>query len=240
MFQATTPGTLPGADLRPPRGGAPAVTRLHVVTDDGVLAAPDFPARARRAMEAADGRAALHLRGHGTPVRRLLALAGALVDAGTLLVNDRLDVALAAGAAGVQLGRRGVPVAAARRVLGADALLGYSAHGPAEAAEAAADGTDFVLLGTIYGSASHPGATPAGPAALRAAVDACPVPVLAIGGITPERVAPVLAAGAHGVAVLGGVWAARDETAAVRAYLAALDDALRDALADALEKEGSG
>jgi len=208
------------------------VARLHVVTDDGVLAAPDFPARARRVMAAADGRAALHLRGHATPVRRLLALTEALVDTGAVLVNDRLDVALAAGAAGVQLGRRGVPVAAARRVLGAAALLGYSAHGPAEAADAAGQGTDFVLLGTIYGSASHPGATPAGAAALRAAVEVCPVPVLAIGGVTPERVAPVLAAGAYGVAVLGGVWAALDEAYAVRAYLAALNDAL--------EEEGSG
>jgi thiamine-phosphate diphosphorylase len=195
------------------------------VTDDGVLGAPDFPARARRVMDATGGRAVLHLRGHATPVRRLLALAMALVGAGPVLVNDRLDVALAAGAAGAQLGRRSLPVAAARRLLGSHALLGYSAHDPAEAAAAAAEGTDFVLLGTIYRSASHAGRAPAGPALVRETAARCARPVVAIGGITPARVADVLAAGAHGVAVLGGVWRVADEVAAARAYLAALEEA---------------
>ncbi|HEY8483413.1 MAG TPA: thiamine phosphate synthase [Longimicrobiales bacterium] len=203
------------------------LARLHLVTDDGVLEAPGFGERAQRVLAAHGEAVALHLRGPGFSGVGLFRLAEELAFAtdatGTeFLVNDRVDVALAAGADGVQLGRRSLPVAAARRVLGADAWIGYSAHSAEEAAEAEAAGADFVLLGTIYPSASHPGEGGAGVELVRETVARVRIPVLAIGGITPERVGEVLSAGAYGVAVLSGVWRAADPVAAAAEYLAAL------------------
>jgi thiamine-phosphate diphosphorylase len=198
---------------------------LHVVTDDGILARPGFTRLARTVLEAAGTVAALHLRGHGTTGGRLFELARDLVGparaAGArLLVNDRLDVALAADADGVQLGRRSLPVARARAAIGSR-LLGYSAHDAREADAAADDGADFVIMGTIFETSAHPGRA-AGVPLIEAAVRATAVPVIAIGGLTPERVATVLAAGAAGVAVRGAVWDAADPAAAATAFVRSL------------------
>lgn len=209
------------------------LARLHVVTDDAVLRASDFTERAQALLAAHGPALAIHLRGHGLPAAELFGLArdvafAADAAAAELLVNDRVDVALAAGADGVQLGQRSLPVAAARAVLGADAWVGYSAHGAEEAAQAAADGADFVFVGAVYETASHPDRAPAGPGLVReTAVALAPagVPVIAIGGITPERVREVLLEGAYGVAVLGGVWHTADPVAAAAEYLAALREA---------------
>ena len=136
------------------------VPRLHVVTNDEVLENPAFADRAAAVMGRAGAAVAVHLRSPGGRVRRLLELADALVGTSRetgalLLVNDRLDVALAADLAGVQLGRRSVPVQAARSLLGDDALIGSSVHGTAEATSALENGADFVLLGTIWDTASR-------------------------------------------------------------------------------------
>ncbi len=171
------------------------------------------------------------MRGHATAGRRLWEVARALVDAGAaVVVNDRVDVALATGARGVQLGRRSLALGDVRRLVGA-AWVGYSAHAAHEVADAAARGADWVFLGPVWATASHPGAAPAGLGALRAAAGGGAVagigalPVVAIGGVTPGRVADALAAGAHGVAVLSGVWGAADPAAAAAAYAAALQAA---------------
>ncbi len=199
--------------------------RLHLVTSDAVLEAPGFPDRAAAVLEACGPAAALHVRGHGMGGRVLCDVAGALLAVpgrGPLLVNDRVDVALGIGADGVQLGRRSLPVRQARRLLGARAVLGYSAHAAGEAAGAADEGADFVVLGAVYPTPSHPGEPGAGTALLEAARAVTACPIVAIGGITPERVAAVTAAGARGVAVLSGVWDADDAVAAAGRYLAAL------------------
>lgn len=198
---------------------------LHLVTDDGVLAGAGFEALARVLLEDLRGVVALHLRGHGTGGARLYALATALSavarrTGSTLLVNDRVDVALAAAAHGVQLGRRSLPLEAARRLLGPERLLGYSAHAGEEARAAAAAGADFALLGPVHATPSHPGRGGAGAALLRSAADG--PPIIAIGGITPARVANALRAGACGIAVLSGVWGASDPARAARGYAAAL------------------
>jgi thiamine-phosphate diphosphorylase len=207
----------------------PNLPRLHLVTDDGVLEAPDFVAWAGRILAAYGPAVALHLRGHGRRGGELHHLAEALApvseeSGALLLINDRVDVALAVGAAGVQLGARSIPVGVARRLLGDDAWIGYSAHGAAEAAGAVADGADYVVFGTVFPSASHPGGATSGVEGLRGAVEAAGAPVVAIGGITPERVASVLATGAHGVAVLGGVWRAERPVDAVARYLVAIGE----------------
>jgi thiamine-phosphate diphosphorylase len=136
------------------------------------------------------------------------------------VVNDRVDVALAAGADGAHLGVRSLSVAVARRLLGPGARVGASIHSVAEAEAAAEEGADWIFAGTIYGTPTHPAREPAGPAfAGDAARAARGIPVLAIGGVTPERVGEVLEAGAAGVAVIRGVWDAPDPAEALRRYL---------------------
>ncbi|HET6232779.1 MAG TPA: thiamine phosphate synthase [Longimicrobiaceae bacterium] len=206
----------------PPRPVPP----LHAVTDDAVLARPDFLSAARRVIEAGGPRLALHLRGPAASGREMHRLASSLAaaanDAGaTLIVNDRVDVALAAGAHGVQIGARGLLPGDARRLVGDARLLGVSVHSAAEA-EAAVDARpDFFLAGTVYQTASHSGKPADG---LQAISRLAPfaVPLIAIGGITPERVPAVLAAEATGIAAIRGIWDAADEGEAVRKYLARL------------------
>ena len=140
--------------------------------------------------------------------------------AGSLLVvNDRVDVALAAGADGVQLGRRGITVADARR-LGGGVRIGASVHGLGEAREAVDGGADWLLAGSVYATASHPGRPGAGTGLIEA-VAALGVPVIGIGGVTPERVREVGGAGAAGIAAIRGIWDQPSPGRAARAYIEA-------------------
>src|SRR5262249_21250720 len=119
-----------------------------------------------------------------------------------IVVNDRLDVALAAGADGVHLRADSIPVAEARRLAPAGFLIGRSVHSAAEAA--AARGADYLIAGTVFPARSQGTPPPLlGSDGLRAMVSATPAPVLAIGGITLERLEDVAAAGAAGVAAIG-------------------------------------
>jgi thiamine-phosphate diphosphorylase len=118
-----------------------------------------------------------------------------------VLVRSRVDLALAAGAAGVNLPEADLPITAARLLLG-DRLLGRSVHSAAAAAQAAEDGADFVLFGPVFETPTHPGRG-VGLEGLAAAVRAAPgLPVLAIGGIDREKGAACLAAGAAGYAAI--------------------------------------
>jgi thiamine-phosphate diphosphorylase len=187
--------------------------RLHVVTDDVILARSDFLDTAGRLLATHGPAIALHVRGPRTSARRLLAAASALAayaaEAGaTLLVNDRIDVAIAAGAHGVHLGGRSISPADARPLVG-DRLLGRSIHAAVGVA-AVARWTDFLFLGTIYPTPSHPDVAALGTGVLGGLTDRAGVPVLAIGGITQARVGEVVGAGAYGVAVIRAVWAHGD------------------------------
>jgi thiamine-phosphate diphosphorylase len=202
-----------------------SLARLHVVTDDDILARPDFTDVVRQLFQAHGHAVAVHVRGPGTPARRLLAAAQSLVEAaaasgGTVLVNDRIDVASAAGAHGVHLRETSIPPADARTLVGRR-LLGRSIH-EVDGVAAVARWTDFLFLGTIYPTASHRGVQAAGVGAITALAAATDVPVLAIGGILVERVTEVVAAGAHGVAVIRGVWGAADPVESAAAYLRVL------------------
>ncbi len=206
--------------MRPALASLP---RLHLITDDAVLRMPGFPDTARSILLAHGAEVALHLRGHGLAGGELYRLAEALGTAAResgacLLVNDRVDLALAAGADGVQLGRRSLPIAAARRLLGAARRIGFSAHGAEELRHAEAAGADHLIFGTVYPSATHPGEATAGLEGLRRMTAATILPLIAIGGMTTARVGEVRAAGAHGIAVLGGVWHADRPEAAANAF----------------------
>jgi thiamine-phosphate pyrophosphorylase len=138
-----------------------------------------------------------------------------------LLVNDRLDVARAVGAEGAQLPAASFPIDAARAILGPTAWIGRSTHAPAEAVAAAREGASFVVLGPIFATPSKRAyGAPLGTAALVATPLA--VPLIAIGGITAERVAEVRRAGASGVAVIRAIVDAPDPTAAARSLMAAV------------------
>ncbi len=194
---------------------------LHVVTDDATAARPDFLRAAAEVLAEGGPRIAFHLRAplaNGLAVYRWAeALRGPTRDAGALLlVNDRVDAALAAEADGVQLGRRGLVVADARRLAGAGRLVGLSVHASAEVHEAREGGADFVLVGNVYATASHPGRAGIGVEGLAAFAG---LPRIAIGGVTPERVAELRDAGLQGVAAIRGVWDAPSPARAVRSYL---------------------
>ena len=138
-----------------------------------------------------------------------------------VLVNDRLDVALAAGAHGVHLRAASLPAARVRTACPPGFLLGRSVHRRAEAVDAAADGAvDYLLFGTVFATPSKPGREPAGPAMLAEVAGAVRVPVLAIGGVSPDNLGEVRAAGAAGFAAIG-LFAAASEDAMAHAVAAA-------------------
>lgn len=144
-----------------------------------------------------------------------------------VLMSGDVKAAREAGTAGVHLARDGDP-AAARRTLGPSALIGLSAHDLGEAQRATAGGADYVTLSPVFASASKPGYGP--PLGLRTLAEiaaAVALPVLALGGITAERVCDCLAAGAAGVAVMGQVMAAEDPAAVVGEFAGALHETLR-------------
>jgi thiamine-phosphate pyrophosphorylase len=128
-----------------------------------------------------------------------------------LLINDRLDVALALDAAGVHLAGHSLPTAQARRVLGAQKLLGVSTHSVEEACQAAAEGADFVVFGPVFETPSKLAyGPPQGLQHLATVIRQVPIPVLAIGGIELANLPQVMAAGAYGVAMIRAVLAAPD------------------------------
>ena len=132
----------------------------------------------------------------------------AVGDRALLVINERVDVAAALPADGVQLGEDAIPVAAARRILGPEMLIGRSVHSVTGARQAVNDGADFLVVGTMFASRSHPGEEPAGPGLLRQIALECPLPAIGIGGITAQNCGAVVAAGAMGVAVITGILAA--------------------------------
>lgn len=143
-----------------------------------------------------------------------------------VLVDDRVDFALAVGADGVHVGDDDLPVATARALLGPDAIIGATARTPEAGRKAVAAGATYLGVGPAYTTATKDG-LPApigveGVAAVAAAVD---VPVIAIAGVTADRVPELLAAGAHGVAVVGAVFSAADPGAATAELVTALGEA---------------
>lgn len=133
------------------------------------------------------------------------------------IVNDRLDVALAAGAWGVHLGSEDMPIPAARRILGREAVIGASVANVFEARTAQAAGASYVAVGSIYDTASKSDAGAAiGPDVLREVAEAVTIPVIAIGGVSCARLSECREAGASGVAVISAISGEEDMVAATR------------------------
>lgn len=133
-----------------------------------------------------------------------------------VLVNDRVDVALATGADGVHLAAKSLPPYVARELVGERKVVGVSVHGLNEALLAVKEGADYVTFGHVYPTASKPGLSPRGVRELAEIVESVEVPVLAIGGIDRSNVVEVLRTGASGVCVVSAILAAPDPEKAVR------------------------
>lgn len=161
------------------------------------------------------------VRAKGATTRELLDLTDrALVTGATVIVNDRLDVALASGAHGVHLGADDLPVGTACR-LAPDLLIGATCRSRADVVAAAEEGADYAGFGPVFGSSSKDGLPePLGVDAVGGAAGV--LPLLAIGGITADRTSDVIAAGAHGVAVIGAIWREPDPVLAAKEVAHAL------------------
>ena len=158
------------------------------------------------------------LYGLGERLLKLTRPAGA-----ALLINDRVDVAMALDADGVHLTRRSLPPKAARELLGPGKLLGISCHSLADLHEAVDGGADFVVLGPIYPTPSKAAyGPPVTTALLEEGRSACSLPLLAIGGIKAAQVPAVMAAGADGIAAISAVMTASDPAAATRELISAV------------------
>ena len=202
-------------------GRTPRLPRLHLIAGDSVVGSGDYRRRLRPVIEAGGGELALHLRARATPASRLYEAAAWL--AGVLVVvNDRVDIALAAGAGGVHLREDSLSPEDVRRVAGDSLLIGRSIHAAGQGDDLRGRGLDYLVMGAAYRTASHPGRAPAGPEAVAEAAAQADVPVLAIGGITPARVPEVVALGAYGVVVKSGVWGREQPAQAVARYLQVL------------------
>ncbi|WP_254762642.1 thiamine phosphate synthase [Natrinema marinum] len=157
----------------------------------------------------------------GHELRELTAEAG--VD---LIVNDRIDIAQAIDADGVHVGQSDLPVAVARDLLGADAIVGCSTATVAKAREAEAEGADYLGVGAVYGTSSKDvadGKDGVGPERIAAIADAVSIPIVGIGGITADNAGPVAEAGAAGVAVISEITGAPDPRSATEALAAAVE-----------------
>lgn len=134
-----------------------------------------------------------------------------------LIINDRLDIAMAVGAAGVHLGQDDLPCAAARKLLGEDYIIGVSAHNPAEAKAALQSGADYLGCGAVFGTATKADVQKLGTDGLAAICKAKGLPVVGIGGVTADNYREVRAAGADGAAIVSGILAQPDIRATVKA-----------------------
>ena len=134
-----------------------------------------------------------------------------------LIINDRLDIAMAVGAAGVHLGQDDLPCAAARKILGEDYIIGVSAHNQAEAKAALQSGADYLGCGAVFGTATKADVKKLGTDGLAAICKAKGLPVVGIGGVTADNYREVRAAGADGAAIVSGILAQPDISATVRA-----------------------
>lgn len=134
-----------------------------------------------------------------------------------LIINDRLDIAMAVGAAGVHLGQDDLPCAAARKILGEDYIIGVSAHNPAEAKAALQSGADYLGCGAVFGTATKADVKKLGTDGLASICREKGLPVVGIGGVTADNYREVRAAGADGAAIVSGILAQPDISATVRA-----------------------
>ena len=200
----------------------PILPPLYVVTDRHQVAEEKFLDILSQIMSHTG--VMLQLREKDLPTRMLLPLAQAVqsqaaLHQAPLLINDRLDLAMVVGAAGVHLRSDSLPVQQVRQCLGSDRVIGVSVHSMEEARRCEEAGADFVVLGPIYETPSKRSyGAPLGLQAVKDASGACHIPVYAIGGITRARLEAVIQAGAYGVAVISAILCADNPSDVVKDF----------------------
>jgi thiamine-phosphate pyrophosphorylase len=193
------------------------IPKVHIITPPGV---DRRDLATTRALLAA-GAPLVQVRTKAVDDRVRLEAANAVLDAAgaagaTCLVNDRIDVALAAGAHGVHVGADDLPAAVARRLLGPGAIVGATCRNAEDARRAEADGASYLGVGPVYATSTKTGLPePMGLRGVEAVAAAVDVPVIAISGITADNAGAVLDAGAWGVAVVGAVYGCDDPIASL-------------------------
>lgn len=193
---------------------------IYLVTDDGCLQGRELLDCVREALEG--GVTLVQYRAKTASSAEMYAEAlqlKALCDSFNvpLIINDRLDIAMAVGAAGVHLGQDDLPCAAARKILGEDYVIGVSAHNPAEAKAALQSGADYLGCGAVFGTATKADVKKLSTEGLTAICREKGLPVVGIGGVTVDNYREVRAAGADGAAIVSGILAQPDISATVRA-----------------------
>lgn len=193
---------------------------IYLVTDDGCLQGRALLDCVREALEG--GVTLVQYRAKTASSAEMYAEAlqlKALCDSFKvpLIINDRLDIAMAVGAAGVHLGQDDLPCAVARRILGEEYLIGVSAHNPTEAKAALQSGADYLGCGAVFGTATKADVKKLGTDGLAAICREKGLPVVGIGGVTADNYREVRAAGADGAAIVSGILAQPDISATVRA-----------------------
>lgn len=193
---------------------------IYLVTDDGCLQGRALIDCVREALEG--GVTLVQYRAKTASSAEMYAEAlqlKALCDSFKvpLIINDRLDIAMAVGAAGVHLGQDDLPCAAARKLLGEDYIIGVSAHNPAEAKAALQSGADYLGCGAVFGTATKADVKKLGTEGLEAICKAKRLPVVGIGGVTADNYREVRAAGADGAAIVSGILEQPDIRATVEA-----------------------
>jgi len=193
---------------------------LYLITDRKLTVFADMISVVREAL--LGGVKAVQLREKDISAAELFGLAKSLrkitEDHGAkLLVNDRVDIALAVRADGVHLGKNSMPVQDARKILGASSLIGYSAHGIEEALAAEQKGADMITFGPVYYTKSKAGyGPPLGIEKLRQVSSLLRIPVYALGGVTAENIVEIASSGVAGVALVSAIMADADPAAAAR------------------------
>ncbi len=199
---------------------------IYLITDGTGSSPSELLTRVEEALKG--GIRALQLREKALGGAKLLTLARQMRGLtraynAKLLVNDRVDIAMLAGADGVHLGHGSMPPEAARKLLGPEKLIGVSTHSLIEAREAEANGADFIVFGPVYQTASKAAyGPPAGIEALKSAVAGVNIPVYGLGGIRIENGREVLKTGCAGVGLISAILAAPDVRKSAEALAGAL------------------
>lgn len=196
---------------------------VHAVTNDEIMLRPGFLKKAKGVMTVLGDKGAIHVRSQllDTPTLFGITLDLLLLYAETkcwCIVNDRVDIALASGAHGVQLTAKSLSLADVQTI--APTLrIGASVHSPDEAADAEAAGADWCVAGHVFESPSHPGEPRRDSNFINELVARVKIPVIAIGGVRPEHVRLLIHKGAHGVAAIRGIWQDENSELAASRYL---------------------
>ena len=210
---------------------SPSDLRLYAITDRRALPAGVTLAQA---VEAAlvGGVTCLQLREKEASAGEILTLARTLLPLCRarrvpLLINDRVDIALAAGADGVHLGQEDLPLPEARALLGPDRILGATAHTVAEALRAQAEGADYLGVGAMFPTGTKTDTVPTSADTLKAICAAVSIPVVAIGGVNAQNLSTLAGTGIAGAAVVSAIFSQSDLTAAARTLRTTADLAAR-------------